>query len=243
MKRKLLLITTLCSLNVYAESIQIPNYFSATYDAYYEKKNVGYMQRDFYKKGNAYELKSVSDVDGFYGIIPVSDKRVELSKFNIDQSNGVYNSVSYRMDRSGTWLDFVMDIKFDRNKDLVIFNYKDRHEEKPIVGEILDNASYQLKLQQEIINGNKGNIQYDIAYKTGFRDFNFKYIGEETLNINGKNIDTFKYQQVRKNKKGSKKAVYTWFDKGRNNIMVRLLYINDKGKEEARFDIKKYSKK
>lgn len=245
MYKNLILLTLLLTNITFAneKDVVLPNLFEATYDSYYEGKHVGLMNRNFEKtKENSYILKSTSDIKGYYGIIPVKDKREEVSKFNV-LNGGVYQPTSYRMDRTGTWLDFVMDIKFDNKKGVIDFSYKDRKEKKPIVGEVLDNALFQLKLQQEIKNGNRDSVRYDIAYKTGFRDFHFKYIGNEKVDTKFGKIDTIKYMQVRDNKDGSKKAVYSWFDPNNDYVMVQFLYVNKKGKEEALFKIKNYKQK
>lgn len=228
----------------YAETKEtLPEQFYAVYDGYYKGDKVGRLTREFKKENDgSYSILSHSEVDGYYGIIPVSDNRKEISFFNID-NNLKYHPISYKMDRTGTWLDFVMDIKFNYDTKKVNFSYKDRKEERDMVGNILDNALYQLRLQHEIKNGNRDSIQYDIAYKTGFRDFHFKYEKDEVLNTKFGKTKSLKYYQVRSNKKGEQKATYTWFDPSKDFVMNKFIYYNKKGKEEARFELVEYRKK
>jgi len=237
----LLLLSFSIKLNASSVDTKIPYFFKATYDSYYEGEHVGYIKREFKKNDSNYTLKSTSDIKGLYGFIPVEDKRVEVSHFNIVK-NGIYKPLHYRMDRSGTWLDFVMDITFNYDENKILFKYKDKSVKKDIIGEVLDNSLFQLKMHQEIKNGNRNEIKYDLAYKTGFRNFHFKYIGKEIININNNEIKTLKFMQIRKNKKGNNKATYSWFDPNNDFVMVKFLYINASGKEEARFELKEYKK-
>lgn len=245
MKHKLICSVLLFTSGLsYADTTEtLPDEFYAVYEGYYDGKKVGKLTREFKKQDDGtYQLLSHSEIDGYYGIVPVSDNRKEVSKFKIDK-NLKYYPISYNMDRTGTWLDFVMNINFDYNLNTVSFSYKDRKAEKPLIGNILDNALYQLRLQHEIKNGNRDSIQYDIAYKTGFRDFHFKYEDKEVIKTKFGDTTSLKYYQVRNNKKGEKKATYTWFDPSRDFVMNKFIYYNKKGKEEARFELIEYKKK
>lgn len=220
----------------------IPSTFTAVYDAYYQGDKVGKLERSFVKnKEGDYVLTSNSMIDGTYGFIPVTDNRLEVSNFYIDKDNE-YHPTKYTMLRTGTWLDFKMNIEFDYENNSIDFSYKDRTATKPITGNVLDNALYQLRLQQAVKN-NKTSLQRDLAYKTGFRDFNFIYEKNETISTHYGEIESIKFKQVRNNKPGEKKAVMTWFDPEKDFVMTRLLYLNKKGKEEARFELINYEQK
>ena len=240
---KFTLLIFVISLNAFASSEKViePNYFEANYNSYYQGDNVGYLNRIYTVENNKLKLYSTSDISGTYGFLPVSDKREEYSVFTVSD-NGIYKPEKYYMKRTGTWLDFEMDINFDYEKKKVNMKYKDRNSLKDLKGEVLDNALFQLKMQQQVKNGNRKDIEYDVAFKTGFRNFHFKYLGEDIIEINGSKIKTLKYKQVRSNKSGSKKATYSWFYPEKDFIMARFIYYNDDGEEEARFDLKEYKK-
>lgn len=242
MKRLFLLVTAVLTVSTSFAQEVLPKTYVAKYDAYYEGKKVGTLEREFSQiNENEYVLKSKSSVDGYYGFIPVSDTRSETSSFSVDNQSK-YHPNHYVMNRTGTWLDFKMNILFDYTTNNVNFEYKDRKETKPIVGNVLDNALYQLRLQHDIKNGKK-DVNHDIAYKTGFRKFHFKYQKNEVIETHYGNVDSIKFVQVRDNKKGSKKGVSSWFDPQRDYVMNKLIYFNDKGKEEARFELVNYQEK
>lgn len=239
MKRLIIGLIALISATVQAKDT-LPDYFQATYDGYYEGEKVGEMVRVFKKVGDNYTIISDSRIKGVYGIIPVSDNRHETSLFKINESME-YLPIHYKMERTGTWLDFVMEANFDYKTNNIHMTYKDRVADKKIVGNILDNALYQLRFQHEVKNGSK-EIKYDIAYKTGFKNFHFIYENNEKVNMYGKDIELMKFKQVRKNKSGEKKAAYSWVDPNRDFIMTQFVYYNKKGKEEAKFKLREYKK-
>lgn len=240
--KKILLLMILAPLFSHANN-KINDFYTSSYTGYYKGKNVGILERTFTQiEDNKYQIYSKSDIDGFYGFIPVKDKRIETSSFFID-NNLNYKPIHYKMERSGTWLDFTMDIKFDYSNNNVHFKYKDKDETKKITSNVLDNALYLLKLQNEIKNGNRDSVRYDIAYKTGFRDYFFKFSGNEKIQIGNKNIETIRFNQIDPKNPYRKKAIYTWFDPNRDYVLVKLIYINDEGKEEARFELNNYIKK
>lgn len=239
MKKHLFLLMTFISFNSQADDI-IPNYFKATYDGFYEGKKVGQMIRVFKKEGDDYVIISNSKIKGKYGFIPITDNRNEISRFKIDNEKK-FHPKNYQMDRTGTWIDFVMKADFDYESNKIHMTYKDRESTKDIVGNVLDNALYQLRFQHEVKNKRK-EIKYDIAYKTGFKGYHFIYEKNENIDMYGNQVNLMKFKQVRKNKNGEKKAAFSWVDPQRDFIMTQFIYYNEKGKETARFKLKDYQK-
>ncbi len=239
MNKHLFLLIALIGFNSQADDV-IPDYFKATYDGFYEGKKVGQMVRVFKKEGNDYIIISDSNIKGKYGFIPVTDKRDEISRFKIDKKK-TFHPISYKMDRTGTWIDFVMKADFDYDTNKIYMTYKDRKATKDIIGNVLDNALYQLRFQHEVKNG-RNKIKYDIAYKTGFKGYHFVYEKNEKINMYGKQVNLMKFKQIRKNKNGEKKASFSWVDPQRDFIMTQFIYYNEKGKETAKFKLKKYQK-
>lgn len=214
----------------------IPKSFSAIYNGYYKGDYVGTLTRDFVKKDNFYYLKSHSIANGYFGFIPVNDERLEKSYFTYNQKTGFFKPFNYEMKRTGTWKDFFMKSNFDYNKNIVSMTYKDRKAIKSIKNlNVLDNALFQLQFQKD--STKKENVSYQIAYKTGFKTFNFKYIGVEYLNtIFGKKTKVLKYEEI----KNKKNVTIVWFSPEHNNILVKLKRLNDEGKDEADFILKSY---
>lgn len=241
---KKIILFTLFLFPIYSFSSTeiIPNEYKAYYDGFYKGDKVGTLEKEFKKNKNNYVIKSKSNVKGKYGFLTVRDKRTEVSEFFIDD-NIKFHPIHYRMERTGTWVDFIMDIRFNYSTKKINLEYKKRKEEKDINSNILDNALYLLRLQHEIKNNNRDSIQYDIAYKTGFRDFHFKYKKEETIKVKGKNTKTLLYEQIKNRDENDKSGVFAWFDPSRDYVLVKLLYLDKKGKEEIRFKLSDYSPK
>jgi len=235
------LVAGLFSCNLFANDI-MPKFFDAKYKAYYKGDDVGFMDRSFYKENDLYTLDSHSKIKGAILFVPLEDERHEISNFFVDEK-GKYHPVKYVMNRTGSFADFVMKADFDYYKKEVSMSYKDRASVKEINKNILDNVIYQLRIQHEMKNGNRGNVQYDITYKTGFRNFNFQYIGEENISIEGEKIKTLKLKQIRNNKKGEKKGAFIWVDPNRDFIVTKVIYFNKSGKEEAKFELIKYKRR
>ena len=235
------LVTGSISYNLFANDI-MPEFFDAKYKAYYKGDEVGFMDRSFYKEKDLYTLDSHSKIKGSILFVPLEDQRHEVSNFFVD-GEGVYHPVKYVMKRTGSFADFIMTANFNYDKKEVSMSYKDRASVREINKNILDNVIYQLRVQHEIKNGNRSNIQYDITYKTGFRDFNFQYVGEENISIQDKEIQTLKLKQIRDNEKGEKKGAFIWVDPNRDFVVTKVVYFNKSGKEEAKFELIKYKRR
>lgn len=245
LNNKKYILTTLLfysvTFNVYSEDM--PKEFDAKYKAYYQGDFVGYMDRRFYKENDFYIAESKSSIKGKYLFITVSDVRDEKSIIKVNE-DFIYQPQSYIMNRTGSFADFVMTSDFNYDDNTVSMSYKDRKATKPFNDKnILDNLSYQIRIQHDFKNKNKTEVKHDIAYKTGFRDFDFKYIGEEDLTIDSKTFSSLKLKQIRSNKKGEKKGAFLWLDPNRDFVMTKLIYFNKKGKEEAKFELIDYKNK
>ncbi len=233
------LSTLVVSATVHAEIIE-PDLHTVRYKVFYDQDDVGSLTKSYRKENDHYVLESTSDIEGFYGIIPVSDKRKEISTFDIGE-NGFYKAISYNMVRTGTWLDFENNILFDYEQNKIDLKYKKRVGRFDIEGEILDAALFNLKMQQQAKNGNK-SVHHKIAFKDSLKTMSFLFVKEEVIDTKYGKTNAVMYQRTRDYKHMTKKADYAWFDKDRDFIMVKALFINKKGKEEARFEIDNYEK-
>lgn len=113
----LTIILILGNINFSSATIIKPNFFTSDYKAYLDGDEVGTLTRKFYKENDIYKVESKSSAKIYLTIIPVSDYRDSKSEFEIDE-NGRIKSKKYSMKRTGTWLNFLMEINFDQEKNL-----------------------------------------------------------------------------------------------------------------------------
>ena len=69
------------------------------------------------------KVESKSSAKIYLTIIPVSDYRDSKSEFEIDE-NGRIKSKKYSMKRTGTWLNFLMELILIRKKKSIKMSYK-----------------------------------------------------------------------------------------------------------------------
>lgn len=87
-----------------------------------------------------------------------------------------------------------------------------------IAQRVQDKLSYQLQLQQDLING-KHNFSYQIADGGRLKDYKFEKIGEETLETPLGKVKTVKIKRSREN---DDRITYAWLAKDWNYLLVRL---------------------
>lgn len=232
----LTIILILGNINFSSATIIKPNFFTSDYKAYLDGDEVGTLTRKFYKENDIYKVESKSSAKIYLTIIPVSDYRDSKSEFEIDE-NGRIKSKKYSMKRTGTWLNFLMEINFDQEKKSVKMSYKDRTKEYKIENEVLDNESYLIKLQQDIKNGIKEKLKYKVAYKTNFNNYNFKFKENKNIELFNKDYISLKYEMESVSKK-----IEVWFIPELDFSIGKILITeNKKNGRRAEFIMSKYA--
>lgn len=226
----------LSNMNFVKANDILPNFFTSEYKALLNGEEVGTLTRKFYKIGDTYKVESKSSAKVYLSIIPVIDYRDSNSEFEVDEK-GKFKSKKYSMKRTGTWLDFFMEIQFNQEKKYVTMSYKDQTKEYKITNELFDNESYLIKLQQDVKKGLKENLKYKIAYKTNFNKYKFNFKENENIELFHKNYISLKYEMKSKSKK-----IEIWFIPELDfNIAKILITENKENGNRAEFIMSKYS--
>lgn len=177
-------------------------------------------------KGSATRELSVSK-DGTYQLSFNADIVLvnlnESSAFTLDEKQQV-KPVSYHFRRGGLAKNKEISLKFDwSNKQ--VHNIAD-DDVKPfgIPTGTLDKISYQFQLRQDLIN-NKKVLNYTIADDDEIKTYNFKRVGEETVETPIGAIKAIKVERIRG--QGSDRQTLIWFAQDWNYLMVKLQQIED----------------
>lgn len=93
---------------------------------------------------------------------------------------------------------------------------------------MLDPLSSQIALQQDIASGKK-STSYPVIEDNQIETFNFKVLGNETIETPVGKLNTVKVERIRKT--GSKRKTYLWFAKDWNYTVVQLYQLEKNGKE------------
>ena len=219
----------------YSNATKPPNDFYAKYNVYYKNKISGFLIREFYYINDSeYIYKSESKINITLGFIPISDNRKEISTFNILDS-GVFNPKTYQLNRTGTWIDFIMNVNFNHSNNTVHMLYKGKERSEHFKDELLDNGTYQIKFQQEARNRSR-RIYYRAAYKNSFRHYDFKYVKVDYIEINNILEEAVLYEMNTR-----QKNVKTWMLTSKNYVMGKTVIVDKKNSfKSATFILLKY---
>jgi len=110
------------------------------------------------------------------------------------------------------------DLLFDWNKKTVTNNVQKTTWNMDINQKVQDKLSYQLQLQQDLINS-KDHFNYQIADGGRLKDYKFEKIAEETLETPLGKVKTVKIKRSREN---DDRVTYAWLAKDWNYLLVRL---------------------
>lgn len=143
---------------------------------------------------------------------------VENSEMKWDQANQIIIPQHYTYKRRGLGKNRDADLQFNWKKKSVTNNVQKTTWQMDIKQKVQDKLSYQLQLQQDLINGLK-EFNYQIADGGLLKEYNFKIVAEETLNTPLGEVKTVKVERGRKD---DKRVTYAWLAKDWNYMLVRL---------------------
>lgn len=87
-----------------------------------------------------------------------------------------------------------------------------------IAQRVQDKLSYQIQLQQDLLNGKK-DFAYQIADGGRLKEYKFVTVGEELLDTPLGKVNTIKVKRSREN---DERVTYAWLAKDWNYLLVRL---------------------
>lgn len=143
--------------------------------------------------------------------------------------NGRLIPVSYRFERKGLGKNKSMAYDFDWQNLSVSGHYREKPITLPLKKGLLDRASYQLALQQDVASGKK-NMSYEVLDNDKISTYEFRVLGTETVNTRVGNINAIHVERVRDSNASSRRTEL-WFAPEWDYLLVQLMQRETDGKE------------
>lgn len=207
--RPLLLICLLFT-SLIVSAAEPPKVFDNQYKAKLYGFNIIVTNRLTKTTNNQYDL--LFKFDSMIGTI------TETSQMQWDQAKQTIKPLHYVYKRRGLGKDRDADLTFDWNKKTVINKVQQTNWQMDIAQRVQDKLSYQIQLQQDLING-QTNFSYQIADGGHLKEYKFITLGEEVLETPLGKVNTVKVKRSRDN---DKRVTYAWLAKDWNYLLVRL---------------------
>ncbi len=207
--RPLLLICLLLTSAI-ALAAEPPKVFDNQYKAKLYGFNITVTNRLTQTADNQYDL--LFKFDSMIGTI------TETSHMQWDQAKQTIKPLHYIYKRRGLGKDRDADLTFDWNKKTVTNKVQQTNWQMDIAQRVQDKLSYQIQLQQDLINSQK-NFSYQIADGGHLKEYKFVTLGEEVLETPLGKVNTIKVKRSRDN---DKRVTYAWLAKDWNYLLVRL---------------------
>jgi hypothetical protein len=142
----------------------------------------------------------------------------EVSRLRIDKTTGEVVPLHYRYKRRGAGRNRDAELTFNWDAKTVTNNVQNTTWKMGIAERVQDKLSYQLQLQQDLLNGQK-KFSYQIADGGRLKEYAFEIVAEETLTTPLGKVDTIKVKRSRDN---DDRVTYAWLAKDQNYLLVRM---------------------
>ncbi len=211
----------------YVSAVQLYE-FDAEYQAYYDTQKVGKAHFQVKKlEQDRFKVLYESNVSKFF----LSDKRSEKSIFEVEESQLIPHSYSYK--RSGTGRNKELEVTFDNDQNRIWVNGVDTFDWQ---GE-LDNQLFRLDLSLKLSQSLE-DITYDFINTRGERrQYKINVMGEEIVKLPYGNLNAIKVKLARES---NKRVTYAWFSPDLNWTLVRLQQFKN-GNEQGDIQLHKYT--
>ena len=142
----------------------------------------------------------------------------ETSRLRIDEETQQVIPLHYKYKRRVMGRDRDAELTFDWDKNTVTNNVQNTTWKMDIAQRVQDKLSYQLQLQQDLIN-NREELVYQIADGGRLKEYGFEIVGEELLETPLGKVNTVKVKRSREN---DDRVTYAWLAKDWDYLLVRL---------------------
>ncbi len=204
-----LLATAIIAPLAAAEASQVPQPFTATYEASYNGLNVTAV-RSLTKLDNG-EYKLSFDAKSFFATIE------EFSQFRWQGHQMVPSRYEYH--RTGLSKDRHAVLTFDWKNKVVTNDVQNKPWSMALPAATLDKLSYQLQLSADLLNGAK-TLQYQIADGGNLKEYGFELQSSEQINTPIGKVEAIKIKRIRDS--DSKRVTYLWVAPAWSYMLVRL---------------------
>ncbi|MDY7218976.1 DUF3108 domain-containing protein [Denitrificimonas sp. JX-1] len=135
----------------------------------------------------------------------------------------------YRYSRKGMGKSKKIKQDFDWQTKRVTGNDRGKPLEATLLAGVQDKSSYQLALQRDVADG-KTSMSYQVLDGDELDTYDFRVLGEETVETMVGSVDAIKVERVR-DPTQSKRITILWFAKDWDYLLVRLQQVEKDGKE------------
>jgi len=142
----------------------------------------------------------------------------EQSKMQWNPAQQTISPLHYSYARRGLSKDRTAELTFDWKNKSVTNNVQKTSWQMDIAQKVQDKLSYQIQLQQDLLNGHKDFV-YQIADGGRLKEYKFTTVGEEVLETPLGKVNTIKVKRSREN---DERVTYAWLAKDWNYLLVRL---------------------
>lgn len=160
--------------------------------------------------------------DGKYDLLFKADSMIgsitEQSHMQWNQAQQTITPLTYTYARRGLGKNRDAKLSFDWQAKTVTNNVQKISWEMDIAQKVQDKLSYQLQMQQDLINGHK-NFEYQIADGGHLKKYMFTTVGEELLETPLGKVNTVK---IKRSREDNDRVTYAWLAKDWNYLLVRL---------------------
>lgn len=143
--------------------------------------------------------------------------------------NGDIQPHKYRYSRKGMGKAKKIKQDFDWQTQQATGSDRGKPIKLTLIQGVQDKSSYQLALQRDVADG-KTSMSYQVLDGTDLDTYDFRVLGEESVETKVGTVDAIKVERVR-DPTQSKRITVLWFAKDWNYLLVRLQQIEKDGKE------------
>ncbi len=137
--------------------------------------------------------------------------------------------LQYRFERSGLTKSKQVSQDFDWQNKTISGSDNGDPVSLPLNTGILDKASYQVALQRDVMAGKK-SVSYQVVDGEEIETYDFRVLGNETVQTGAGRFDALKVERVRDPTKSRRQTVM-WLAREWNGLLVQLYQMEKDGKE------------
>jgi hypothetical protein len=193
-----------------AAAVDAPKTFDNQYKAKLYGFNITVTNRLTKTADNQYDL--LFKAESMIGTI------TEQSKMQWSPIQQTRSPLNYSYERRSLGKDRNAKLTFDWPKKTVTNNVQKTSWQMDITQKVQDKLSYQIQMQQDLLNGGKDFI-YQIADGGRLKEYKFTIVGEEILDTPLGKVNTIKVKRSREN---DTRVTYAWLAKDWSYLLVRL---------------------
>ncbi|MDH3527321.1 MAG: DUF3108 domain-containing protein [Gammaproteobacteria bacterium] len=164
----------------------------------------------------------------------LKDKLHELSRGYLEESG--IRPLSYRYERTGGTREREAELHFDWDQHSVENRVDDSVWKMDVPDGTLDRLASQLGVMLAL-QDNKTEMAFNIADGGKLREYNFRVVARETLELPAGSFDTVKLVKVRRN---AKRETYIWCAPELSYLPVRI-WQREKDEDEYQSDLESFS--